>query len=315
MKRRDFIKSGVGAVVSATVARPALPHPAKGPIPKRLYKEDIELSIIGFGGIVVVGMEQQEADHIVAESVDRGVNYYDVAPTYGDGEAEEKLGKAIQPYRKEIFLACKTQERDAKGAEQELEQSLAHIGVEHFDLYQFHAVTEVEDVERILGPGGALEAFERAQKAGKIRYIGFSAHSVEAALALLDGYRFDSVLFPTNFVCFGQGNFGPQVIQKAIEKGVARLALKAMAHTPRQEGEKRKYEKCWYRPVVDEALAEKALRFTLSEDITAAIPPGEEFFYRKALEIAARFEPLPREERGELLAQTAGVEPLFRYLG
>jgi predicted aldo/keto reductase-like oxidoreductase len=313
MKRRDFIKTGVGAVVSATVAKSGLSYPAKSPIPRRPYQDDIELSIIGFGGIVVVGMEQQEANRIVAESVDQGVNYYDVAPTYGDGEAEEKLGKAIQPHRKDIFLACKTQKRDAKGAEQELEQSLTHIGVEHFDLYQFHGVTEVGDVERILGPGGALETFERARKAGKILYIGFSAHSVEAALALLDGYRFDSVLFPTNFVCFGQGNFGPQVIQKAKEKGTARLAIKAMAHTRREEGEKRKYEKCWYRPVLDEALAEKALRFTLSEDITAAIPPGEELFYRKALEIAARFEPLTQQGRSELLAQTAGVEPIFKW--
>jgi aryl-alcohol dehydrogenase-like predicted oxidoreductase len=315
MKRRDFIKTGVGTVISTTVARSGLSFPARSPIPKRPYQDDIELSIIGFGGIVVVGMEQQEANRIVAESVGQGVNYYDVAPSYGDGEAEEKLGKALQPYRKGIFLACKTGKRDAKGAEQELDQSLARIGVEHFDLYQFHGVTEVEDVERILGPGGALETFERARKAGKIRYVGFSAHSVEAAMALLDDYRFDSVLFPTNFVCFGQGNFGPQVIQKAKEKGAARLALKAMAHTTRKEGEERKYEKCWYRPVLDEDLAEKALRFTLSEDITAAIPPGEVFFYKKALEIAARLEPLTRNERNELLAQTAGVEPIFRYRG
>jgi predicted aldo/keto reductase-like oxidoreductase len=315
MKRRDFIKTGVGAVVSATVARSGLSIPAKGPIPKRPYQDDIELSIIGLGGVVVIGMDQQEANQIVAESFNQGVTYYDVAPTYGDGEAEEKLGKALQPYRKDIFLACKTQKRDAKGAEQELEHSLARIGVEHFDLYQFHAVTEIEDVERILGPGGALETFERAREAGKIRYVGFSAHSVEAALALLDGYQFDSVLFPTNFVCFGQGNFGPQVIQKAKDKGTARLAIKAMAHTRREEGEERKYEKCWYRPVLDEALAEKALRFTLSEDITAAIPPGEELFYKRALEIATRFEPLTQKGRTELLAQTAGVEPLFRYLG
>jgi aryl-alcohol dehydrogenase-like predicted oxidoreductase len=314
MKRRDFLKTGMGAMVTATVGQPILSRAQQSTIPKRTYKDDVELSLIGFGGIVVVGMEQPQANRAVAESFERGVNYFDVAPSYGDGEAEEKLGKAIQPYRDRIFLACKTQGRDAKSAEQELEVSLNRIGVDHFDLYQFHAVTELDDVKTILGPSGAMETFHRARQAGKIRYIGFSAHSVEAALALLDGYDFDSVLFPLNFVCVGQGNFGPQIVEKAKEKGAARLALKAMAHTARPEGEERtKHPKCWYRPVEDDELAERALRFTLSHDITAAIPPGEETFFFKALDFAPRFKPLSEPERKKLLAETTGKEPIFRY--
>ena len=105
MKRRDFFRTGIGAVVTVSVA-PAIAGEKK-PIPKRPYKEGIELSSIGFGGIVVIGMEQDTANRVVAESFERGINYYDVAPTYGDGEAEEKLGKALQPFRKKVFLACK----------------------------------------------------------------------------------------------------------------------------------------------------------------------------------------------------------------
>jgi aryl-alcohol dehydrogenase-like predicted oxidoreductase len=313
MKRRDFLKTGVGAMVTATVGRPRIGGSQPMPLPKRPYKDDVELSLLGFGGMVVVGMEQAQADRAVAESFERGINYYDVAPSYGDGEAEEKLGRAIQPYRDRIFLACKTQARDARGAEKELEASLERIGVDDFDLYQFHAVTELDEVERILGPSGAMEAFQKARRQGKIRYIGFSAHSVEAALALLDGHDFDSVLFPLNFVCIGQGDFGLQIIEKAKEKGTARLALKAMAYTRRPVGEERKYPKCWYRPIENEELAERALRFTLSHDITAAIPPGEEKFFFKALEYAPRFTPLSDGERQNLLAKTEGKEPLFRF--
>lgn len=285
------------------------------PIPKRRYRDNVELSIVGFGGIVVVGLAQAAADKTVADSVARGVNYFDVAPSYGDGEAEEKLGIALKPFRRDVFLACKTQRRDAEGAREELERSLQRLHTDHFDLYQHHAVRELKDVERIFASGGAQETFLEAREQGKLRYIGFSAHSVEAALAMLDRFSFDSVLFPINFVCFAEGNFGPQVIARAKEKGAARLALKALAYTTWPKGTDRGktgHPKTWYRPVEDRQLADRALRFTLSEDITAAIPPGDENIYAMALELAAGFRPLTAKERGQLLAAARGVEPIFR---
>jgi aryl-alcohol dehydrogenase-like predicted oxidoreductase len=281
-------------------------------IPKRPYRDDIRLSIIGLGGMLLVGMEQSAANRIVSESLEQGINYFDVAPFYGSGEAERKMGIALAPHRNRVFLACKTLERSAKGAQKELQQSLRHLHTDCFDLYQFHAVTDVEEVDEIFAPGGALETFLRAREQGSIRYIGFSAHSVEAALAMLGRFRFDSLLFPVNFVCYARGNFGPQVMEKAKELGVARLALKAMAHRPWRKGEKRKYPNCWYRPIEDRDLARKALRFTLSEDVTAAVPPGDERLFRMALELAYDLPPLTAAERRELLASTRGLRPLLR---
>jgi len=308
MQRRVFLKSAVaGGVVSKAAAG--------GPLPRRRYRDEVELSIIGFGGIVVVGAEQREADRRVKASFDRGVNYFDVAPSYWDGEAEQKLGLALRPLRQRVFLACKTQRRDAAGARAELEQSLKRLHTDHFDLYQFHAVTTLKEVDEILAPGGAAEAFLKAREQGKVRYLGCSAHSVEAALAMMDRFKLDSILFPFNFVCFGQGHFGPQVIARAKEKGVARLALKALAHHPWPKGTRQKetaYPKCWYKPVDDPKLARQALYFTLSEDITAAIPPGDEKIYEMALELAAGFKPLSAREREKLLISTAGLEPIFR---
>src|SRR6266849_10816738 len=198
-----------------------------------------ELSIIGFGGIVVSGVPQSEANSIVAEAVDRGVNYFDVAPSYGN--AEERLGPALAPYRDRVFLACKTGKRDKAEAARELRQSLERMRTDHFDLYQLHALTSMEEMERALGPGGALEAFLDAREAGLIRYIGFSAHSAETALAAMDRFAFDSVLFPTNFFLYYQANFGPQVVERAQQNGVGRLALKAMARTPWAEGQPRTF--------------------------------------------------------------------------
>ncbi len=281
-------------------------------IPKRHYRDDIQLSIIGLGGMLLVGMEQDTANSIVSESIRQGINYFDVAPFYGSGEAEHKMGIALTSHRDSIFLACKTLERSAKGAQNELEQSLRHLRTDHFDLYQFHAVTDTDEVEDIFAPGGALEAFLRAQQQGKIRYVGFSAHSVEAALAMLGRFPFDSILFPVNFVCYARGKFGPQVMARAQELGVARLALKAMAHRPWRKGEKRKYPNCWYRPIEDRDLARQALRFTLSENVTAAVPPGDERLFRMALELAHDLPPLSAGEREELLAGTSGLRPIMK---
>jgi aryl-alcohol dehydrogenase-like predicted oxidoreductase len=281
-------------------------------IPQRVYRDNVNLSILGLGGMLLVGMEQSEADKIVGTALSSGINYFDVAPFYGGGEAEQRMGAAIGVHRKDVFLACKTLERSAEGARQELDHSLHQLRTDHFDLYQFHAVSDLQEVEEIFRPGGALEAFLQARKQGKIRYIGFSAHTVEAAMTMFDRHQFDSVLFPINYICYARGNFGPQVVARAKEAGVACLAIKSLAHGPWRKGEKRKYPNCWYRPIDDRDMARQALRFTLSEGVVSAIPPGDERLFRMALELIPELSPIGIDERQILLAGTRGLRPLLR---
>ena len=188
-----------------------------------------------------------EAANRVAEAIDYGVNYFDVAPSYGD--AEIKLGPALESYRSKVFLACKTTERSKGESQKELDQSLKRLRTNYFDLYQLHSVTTLEEVDIIFGKNGAMETFLKAKKEGKIKHIGFSAHSVEAAMALMDRFDFDTILFPTNYATWYAGNFGPQVLAKAQEKEMGILALKAMARRPWPEGAERKYPKAWYEPL------------------------------------------------------------------
>lgn len=272
-----------------------------------------ELSIIGMGGIVVMNEEQTAANRVVAEAVDQGVTYFDVAPGYGD--AEEKLGPALEPYRSGSFLACKTGIRTRDGARQELERSLRRLRTDHLDLYQLHAMTSVEDFEAATGPGGAIDAFVEAREKGLVRYLGFSAHSVEVALKLLDAFAFDSVLLPVNWVNCLNGNFGPQVVAKATAMGVGVLALKAMALTEWGAGEDRRYSKPWYKPIDDPYLANLALRYTLSHGVTAAIPPGDIYLFQMALAMAEDLGPLSAEEMDVLNSRAQGLEPIFRYQG
>ena len=324
--RRGFLKSTGGALALTSLGASSLhnlanqAHGSEGTpsgkektIEKRAFgKTGEQLSIIGFGGIVVCDTEQPEANEIVAEAVDTGINYFDVAPSYCKGQAEERLGPALEPYRKNVFLACKTAKRDKEGAEAELQQSLKDLKTDYFDLYQLHAMTTEKDLEKAMGAGGAIETFVKAKEKGMVRYLGFSAHSAEIALALMEQFDFDSVLFPINWVCTFNANFGPQVIEKAREKGVARLALKAMAKTRWAKDEKRDYPKCWYKPVTDPEETDLAVRFTLSQDITATIPPGDLRLFQKALDIASEFQPLTDVELGTLKQRAKGFEPIFR---
>src|ERR1700712_374470 len=231
MERRDFLKqsalTAAAAAVNAKFSSAATPTNAIARRP--LGKTGEHLSMIGFGGIVVMNEDTGEAKNIVAEAVDRGVNYFDVAPSYGN--AQERLGPALAPYRKNCFLTCKTEGRTKDASRKQLEESLRLLQTGHVDLYQFHALTKMSDLDEVLRPGGAMETMEAAKKEGKIRYIGFSVHSAETALAAVDRYNFDTVLFPVNFVLFSQANFGPQILKRAQEKGMGILALKAMAKT------------------------------------------------------------------------------------
>ena len=120
---------------------------------------------------------------MVRQAYEAGVNYYDVAPTYGD--AQQRLSPALEPFRKNVFLACKTAERSRQGSEKELNESLRLLRTDYLDLYQLHALTSKEDLDKAFGPDGAMETFLKAKKEGKVRYLGFSAHSVEAALAAM----------------------------------------------------------------------------------------------------------------------------------
>ena len=281
---------------------------------RELGRTGQRLSIIGCGGMLVVGMEQAEANQLIGSAVDRGINYFDVAPAYGNGEAEEKFGPALAPFRNRVFLACKTRVRDAAGARDELERSLRRLQTDHFDLYQLHAVSSLEEVEQIFAPGGAMETLLRAREEGKARFLGFSAHSAEAAVDLLRRFPFDSVLLPLNFAAYTSGHFGPQVVDAAQKTGAGILALKAMARTAWPEGttvDQRSWRKCWYEPIADEATAALALRFTLSLPVTAAIPPGHPELWEMAYRVATDFQPLATAEAAQVRSLAATTKPLF----
>ena len=322
MDRREFLKTSAVAAGSGIfldklafgMGKAIKDTDIKRTIPKRpLGKTGRELSIIGFGGIVVMNAEPIQAKLVVAHAFERGINYFDVAPSYGD--AEIKLGPALKPYRDRVFLACKTGRRDKAGAKEELDNSLKNLQTDHFDLYQLHGLIDVEkDVKAALSKDGAIQTFIEARKAGIIRFIGFSAHSPQAALTAMREFDFDTILYPINFCTHFQSKFEVEVLAEARKRNMGILALKAMAKQKwldEQSPQRKAYQKCWYEPIDDPELARLALSWTLSQSITAALPPGEEKLFRMAMDLAPICKKITASQITQLETVAKSLQPIL----
>jgi predicted aldo/keto reductase-like oxidoreductase len=250
---------------------------------RKLGKTALNVSEITFGGIMLMDTPQKEADQIVETAVKKGINFFDVGPTYGN--AQNILGPALKPFRNKVYLANKTEPGQTKEqVRRDMEESLELLETDYFDLYQLHEVTDEEALNSALGDGGALEAIIEAKEEGLVKNIGFSAHKEWAALKLIKSYDFDTVMFPINWNYWFNYNQGPEVIKKAREKEMGIIAIKAMAQRQWQDGRQDNYN-TWYKPIYDnDHLAELALKFTLSQDVDTAVSPGD----RRMLDLALK---------------------------
>lgn len=251
---------------------------------RTLGKTKYSVSVIAFGGIVVREMEAAQASATVSESIERDINYFDVAPSYGN--AQYVLGAALKPYRKNVYLACKTEKRSAKEAQQDLEESLRALKTDYFDLYQFHGLDDPDEIKQVFAAGGAMETLYKAKEKGYIRNMGFTCHQDRSAEEITKNADFATMLFPVNFAYREQKKGSLRAIEICREKDMGVIAIKSLAHRKWIEGEEITHPNCWYRPIYDQPeLARLALNYTLSQDIATAVPPGDIRMLRLALDI------------------------------
>jgi len=269
--------------------------------------------VVGVSVKIKMDQTPEFSARVVAEAVERGVNYFDVAPSYGN--AEERLGPALEPYRKDVFLACKTAQRTAEGARQEFKRSCELLRTDTFDLYQLHAVTNLEkDVEQSFGAGGVMDFIIEMKNEGRIRHVGFSCHNEQAGIECLRRYPFESVLMPVSFALWMESHWGPALLNASREAGASVLALKAMALAKWRDGDERRKEfpRTWYEPIVDPQLADLAVRWTLMEQPTvSALPPGDADMWRTALNVAENLRPLTSDELATLKLHSNGLVTIF----
>jgi len=245
-----------------------------------LGKTGFEVGAVVFSGIVTSGEKADDCARYVSYAVDRGVNYFDVAPSYGN--AEEMLSPALAPYRKSSYLACKSTVRDSN-IKDELYNSLKVLKTDYFDVYQLHGLSRQEDIDAAFSKNGAMEVLIRAKDEGYIRNIGITAHSEDIAIQALAHYDFSTVMFPINWALNMDKGFGDRLINICKYRNMGILAIKATAFRVFNDTDDRgRFPKSWLKTIHDNnPLANAAIKYTLSKGAHAIAPPGnfEQFSY------------------------------------
>ncbi len=280
-----------------------------------LGRTGLEVSRVGYAGIVSMFVEQDSSNEYVKYAIDKGINYFDVAPTYND--AQEKMGLSLKEFRKDVYLACKTTQRDAKGAQQDMETSLKMLYTDYFDVYQLHSVTTIEDVDKVFAPNGAFEVILKAKEKGIVRNIGMSCHSEEAAMYALQHYDFDTILFPTNWALNMGKQFGNDIIKSVKENNRGFLGMKSLIHRSwKDDTEKQAYPKSWCKPIYgNDELAVAAMKYaTQVMGAQILIPPGNfEHFSFAVNNVESAFSPLTTKEKQLLEDELIAINEMYFF--
>ena len=314
MKRRTFL-AGVGGTFGAIAGAKDIVVTASGLIARRpLGKTGRTLPVVGYPCLALKNGDQKTATEQLRRALDIGVDYFDVAPAYGkDGECEIKTGEGLKGVpRDKYFLACKTKMDDAKEGRMELERSLKRLKTDHFDLYQLHCLEKEDEVKQALGPGGVLEMILKAKEEGKVRHIGFSAHTTEAALAAMNGFDFDSCMFPLNFVEWFKTGFGREVADVALAKGVSLISIKPVSRGRWPEGVKKTYQ-WWYRPLEEENEYQLAMDWVLTlPGMVSTLPTSYFDVFDKTVAAARKYRPIKPDGLDSLKTLAQSCVPIFK---
>jgi aryl-alcohol dehydrogenase-like predicted oxidoreductase len=238
--RRDFLKTlglaGAGIVLGRHAFAEGVEKADEFQIPRRKFgRHDFTVSSLCLGGHTLALAPLEEARKIVDRALEVGLDFFDNAWDYHNGGAEELMGQLIEGRRDKVFLMTKVcSNHQGKGRERAmemLEESLKRLRTDYLDLWQLHEVTNMEQVESAFAPGGTLEALVEAKKQGKVRYIGFTGHSLpEVHLAMLSrGFEFDSCQLPISGGGRHHGKkFREEVLPEIVRQGIAALGMKTM---------------------------------------------------------------------------------------
>jgi aryl-alcohol dehydrogenase-like predicted oxidoreductase len=294
LDRRGFFKAAALTTASAALGSWAQAAELYGKMPMRvLGRTGLKVSSIGVGGYhAALPKEEAESITLIHRAIDLGVNFFDNADCYHKGVAEERMGKALEGYRKKVILMTKVDQRDAAGSLKTLETSLQRLRTDYLDIWQFHSVGSLQELDQIFGPGGALETAEKARKDGKIRFIGLTGHAdPQVHLAAAKRYSFDTIQMPINVLDPHFQSFRKTVVDEAVNRHTGVLAMKTLS-----------FGKILSFKV---ASAAEALRWVWSQPVSVLISGCEnveQINYNVYL--AKTFTPMPEDEQEALLART-----------
>jgi predicted aldo/keto reductase-like oxidoreductase len=329
MERRDFFKAAIAAAAPLAgehvfeslgpLAMAAEPAAAAQPtkqaetvqgemIYRPLGRTGEKVSVLGLGGSHIGQQkEEQESIRIIRAAIDHGLTFMDNCWDYHGGESERRMGKALRDgYREKVFLMTKIDGRTKESAAVQIDESLKRLQTDHLDLLQIHEVIRLEDPDRVFAAGGTIEALRAAQKAGKIRFIGFTGHKDPLVhLRMLDSarrhdFRFDTVQMPLNVMDAHFRSFGHQVLPLLVKDQIGVLGMKSMGSGIILTSKVVKPVEC--------------LHYAMSLPTSTVITGIDSMaVLRQDLEAVRTFRPLEPEQVAALLRRTAAAAREGQY--
>jgi aryl-alcohol dehydrogenase-like predicted oxidoreductase len=300
VSRRNFVKmAAAGTVAMGAGAHGLGAETRQGDmIYRELGKTGAKVSAIGLGGFHIGNPPEAEGIKIIRTAIDRGITFLDNCWDYHDGDSERRMGKALKDgYRDKVFLMTKIDGRTKQLAAKQIDESLQRLQTDRIDLLQHHEVIRLEDPDRIFSEGGAMEAVVAAQKAGKIRFIGFTGHKDPMVhlrmleIARQHGFHFDAAQMPLNVLDAHFRSFGKQVVPELVKEGIGVLGMKPLASGAALKTGAVTAKECWH--------------YALSLPTSVVITGIDSMKYlEEALEAVRTFKPMSEQQVSALLAKT-----------
>jgi aryl-alcohol dehydrogenase-like predicted oxidoreductase len=267
-----------------------------------------------FGAAALGSVTQAEADATLDVLLQYGINHIDTAASYG--ESELRIGPWMRQHRSRFFLASKTEDRTRQAAYDSIQRSLNRLQTDSLDLIQLHNLSDPQEWQTALGPGGALEALIDARQQGLVRWIGVTGHGVQIARMhsqALDRFDFDAVLLPYNFAMWQNPAYVTDfndLQQVCIEKNVALQTIKGLTRAPWGEHQPQN-RATWYAPFEEQKHIDLTAHWVLGNPNVFLNSVGDIQILPRLLDAAARFTQRPSEQEMQALAQETGMAPLF----
>ncbi len=280
---------------------------------RRFGRTGHQSTIAIFGAAAFGNVSQTEADLCMEQIIAAGINHIDVAPSYG--QAELRIGPWMKHSREQFFLGCKTQERTINGAWNELQTSLKQLQTNMLDLYQLHAITNMEELDQATMKGGALEALIKAQKAGLARFLGITGHGFNAPAIYLEAlkrFNFDSVLFPLNFIQMANPEYRgktDELIAMCQQQDVGLMVIKSITKGP--WGGREPTSNTWYEPFDQLQEIQIAINFALSYPVTGICTAGDIRLLPMVIDACENFVPISKIGKSNLINSNNIYKPLF----
>lgn len=271
-------------------------------------------SRIVFGAAALYFVDQSEADRILDDVLESGINHIDTAAGYG--VSEERLGPWLQRHRGDFFLASKTGDRGYAEARESIHRSLERLQTDHLDLIQLHNLTDDEGFEQAFSEDGALRACTEARDEGLVRFIGVTGHGTRVArmhLQSLERFPFASVLVPYNPPLMQQPEYAAsfdELLAVCAEREIAVQTIKAVARRRWNKGEKPSTS-TWYHAYEDPQDVERVIHWALARPGIFVNTASDPKLLRMTIDAANRFESAPSDEEIQEAQQRLEVQPLF----